>query len=450
MKIWSEWSRVTKIMVIGGSLGVLLGSGVGGYHVYNEQQHQMYKQEIGESLKEVKETGNLAKVINSFTDEQGFLTTDISQEEVVNSFQKLLALEIALGHYQEKYPKDQLQTEEITTLKTLLTLIQKKIVIQNDVNALFQQEDAAINGSTVHKEVILADNVDDQMISAIDPTFLEEDEWKNGILSLINQAKAQLEDILTAENAISECYTKGKVKEDITKKAYEEAKTLVSKVKRPSSKTTLDKKLEEIKKVVDANEKKAKAEAEKKKQEQSKKEAEEAARQSGGTVIQKEDGTYEVVGGDSSNQYVSKGESELSNGNTHSTGNSYVSGNNSSHSTGSINNRNQWNGSNSTQNTPSGNSSAGNIGTNNGGSGQTGGSNNGNNQSGITPSIPEKPKEPTIVSGYIGNSGKVFDTALEANTWANNILDTDFSKNGYYLVGIFYSDGSEKFSIDWY
>ena len=77
--------------------------------------------------------------------------------------------------------------------------------------------------------------------------------------------------------------------------------------------------------------------------------------------------------------------------------------------------------------------------------GSTGG-NTGGGQT--TPEQPEKPQEPTIVSGYIGNSGKVFDTAVEANTWATNELLANDKYERYVLITIFYSDGSEKFSID--
>ncbi|EMF0076240.1 LysM peptidoglycan-binding domain-containing protein [Enterococcus hirae] len=74
---------------------------------------------------------------------------------------------------------------------------------------------------------------------------------------------------------------------------------------------------------------------------------------------------------------------------------------------------------------------------NQGGSGSTGGT-----------TTPSKPQAPTIVSGYIGNSGKVFDTASEANTWATNELLANDKYERYVLISIFYSDGSEKFSID--
>src|SRR5699024_11227409 len=85
--------------------------------------------------------------------------------------------------------------------------------------------------------------------------------------------------------------------------------------------------------------------------------------------------------------------------------------------------------------------------------GNQGGSTGGNG--GTT--TPSKPQAPTIVSGYIGNTGKVFDTDNEATTWAEEELDKDFalgsSGNGwtrYVVITIYYSDGTEKFSVSLY
>ncbi|EMF0448042.1 LysM peptidoglycan-binding domain-containing protein, partial [Enterococcus hirae] len=76
----------------------------------------------------------------------------------------------------------------------------------------------------------------------------------------------------------------------------------------------------------------------------------------------------------------------------------------------------------------------GSTGGNTGG-GQTTPSNPGNNEGNQGESTggtggtttPSKPQAPTIVSGYIGNTGKVFDTDNEATTWAEEELDKDFA-----------------------
>lgn len=81
------------------------------------------------------------------------------------------------------------------------------------------------------------------------------------------------------------------------------------------------------------------------------------------------------------------------------------------------------------------------------------GGNTGNSGSigGITgTTTPSKPQAPTIVSGYIGNSGKVFDTEEEADKWATNELLNNNKWTGYKNILVIYSDGTEKSSIDFY
>lgn len=96
-----------------------------------------------------------------------------------------------------------------------------------------------------------------------------------------------------------------------------------------------------------------------------------------------------------------------------------------------------------------------NSGNSNGGTTTPSQPNNGGNQNGSTggnsgTTTPSQPQAPTIVSGYIGNSGKVFDTPEEANKFADEKAANDLSIKGYKLITIDYSDGSEKFSIDFY
>lgn len=82
-----------------------------------------------------------------------------------------------------------------------------------------------------------------------------------------------------------------------------------------------------------------------------------------------------------------------------------------------------------------GNSDNGNTG------GSTGGSDNGNTGT--------SDGEPTIVSGYIGNTGLIFDTAEEANAYGYEKLNAgEISR--FVVIGIFYSDGTEKASLDFY
>lgn len=128
------------------------------------------------------------------------------------------------------------------------------------------------------------------------------------------------------------------------------------------------------------------------------------------------------------------------------------SSSNTTDSTSNSGNSNTGNTGGSTGNTGGSNTGESNTGgsSSNTGDTSTGGSNGGTGET----TEPSTPEEPTIVSGYVGNSGKVFGSAVEANTWANGQIDSgiasDNGYSGYKLITIFYSDGSEKFSIDWY
>lgn len=99
------------------------------------------------------------------------------------------------------------------------------------------------------------------------------------------------------------------------------------------------------------------------------------------------------------------------------------------------------------------------------GGGQTTPSNPGNNEGNQGGSMdenngstnPSTPQAPTIIDGYIGNSDRLFDTAFEANVWADGQLAEDSilgaagnGWQGFELIAVFYSDGSKKFSINFY
>ncbi|MCB6916205.1 hypothetical protein LIZ91_06355 [Enterococcus avium] len=67
------------------------------------------------------------------------------------------------------------------------------------------------------------------------------------------------------------------------------------------------------------------------------------------------------------------------------------------------------------------------------------------------PTTPPKPTEPTIVSGWVGNTGKVFNTYAEANKFGeDNCLGVNAKYNRYVVITINYSDNSEKYSVSLY
>ncbi len=452
MKKWNELSKATKRISIVIGAAVVLGGGFGGYKVYAQQQHTQAKAAIEASLEEVGNQGTLAKTIATFANEKGYLAKDLDLKAIDTAKQQLNTLRNSVADYEEKYSNEDLANEaEISKLEKEISTVESKLSTQLAVNKLYQQETQALNGSEVAKSLVLADKVDAKAVEAVKLDKFSEDEWKKSVQSLLDQATTQVKDIESAIKAVNDCYKDNKVKSDVTKKSYESAKKAVDKVKRQTDKEALQNKLTEVKKVVDANEKKAEA----------KKKAEAEASENGGTVVETKEGEYEVVSesngeGNTGSQSQSQVGNNSSGGPSRNSGSgSYSSGNSSSYKGGgSSSNSGNSGGSSmggvsgsSGSNSGSGsNSNAGNSGSG-GGSNSSSGTNSGSN-SGNTGGAP------TIVSGYVGNSGKVFGSAVEANNWANGQIDSgtagDNGYSGYYLVGIFYSDGSEKFSIDWY
>ncbi|QED59895.1 LysM peptidoglycan-binding domain-containing protein [Enterococcus durans] len=104
----------------------------------------------------------------------------------------------------------------------------------------------------------------------------------------------------------------------------------------------------------------------------------------------------------------------------------------------------------SQENTGGGQTTPSNPGNNEGNQGGSMDENNGSTN-------PSTPQASTIIDGYIGNSGRLFDTAFEANVWADGQLAEDSilgaagnGWQGFELIAVFYSDGSKKFSINFY
>ncbi|EOH86305.1 hypothetical protein [Enterococcus pallens] len=67
------------------------------------------------------------------------------------------------------------------------------------------------------------------------------------------------------------------------------------------------------------------------------------------------------------------------------------------------------------------------------------------------PQEPAKPTSPTIVSGWVGNTGKIFASNLEASEYGENeCLKEGSIYSRYVVITIFYSDGSQKYSVSLY
>ncbi|EPI2198979.1 LysM peptidoglycan-binding domain-containing protein [Enterococcus hirae] len=124
------------------------------------------------------------------------------------------------------------------------------------------------------------------------------------------------------------------------------------------------------------------------------------------------------------------------------------------------NNQNGSTGNTTTPSQPNTGGNQNNSGNSNGGTTTPSQPNNGGNQNGSTggnsgTTTPSKPQAPTIVVGKVGNSGMIFDTVEEANKWANQQFADPNSQwgnnySGFWADVIIYSDGTQKYTVDFY
>lgn len=253
MLLWKELSPNVKKIVIGGSIAFFIGIFIGGYAAYADYRYQSEKHEIKQSLRQVENSGEIGKTVNKLSSESGFLLKGLKRTRLTLIQYQLLEIERQIHFFKKKYPKDNLDTDQLTVIAKKLEITQQKLSVQEAVNEMFQQNCPAIDGSTVLKDVVLEYNVDESIVEAINLDSFEKDNWKQAIQDLLTEAKYQLTLIRSAELVINDYYKEEKAMIGISQKRYEEVSKLVNKIKRPADKEVLKRKLTEIKKSIDAD-----------------------------------------------------------------------------------------------------------------------------------------------------------------------------------------------------
>ena len=219
------------------------------------------------------------------------------------------------------------------------------------------------------------------------------------------------------------------------KETLENAKKEVGAIKNTTIKKTFDKALKAIEDKVKADEKA--------KEEKAKTEAETKAKEVGGKVEKQADGSFVVKSSDGT-EYKATGDGKIE-----------IVTPKATQPAPSNNQAAPSNNGGSTQAQPSqptqpSNNGGGNTQTQP--SQPTQPSNNGGGNTQTQPTQPSKPATPTIVSGYIGNTGRVWSSEDEASIWADNQLKQSIISGGsirsWSVVEILYSDGSRKYSVD--
>ena len=474
MKKWQELNQKTKIMVASGMVLGALGLGGVVYGVTNYTQQQAYQAKVESVASSVdKETKTLkelqAKINQAYTDnKKTFLKATFTK-------QALKDLEKSIEDYQEKFAKlikvyaelKESDTGDFAFKKAGLEEGQKTLKIdfkalsdkankQFAVNDLFEKPYLVGNKTTDQpiKATIKKADVEKVKQSSYTKNATDKQPFEQALNKGIESAEAQITQTEKATKAVSELYNKDKVTDKANKETLENAKKEVDAIKNTTIKKTFDKALKAIEDKVKADEKA--------KEEKAKTEAETKAKEVGGKVEKQADGSFVVKSSDGT-EYKATGDGKIEIVTPKATqpapSNNQAAPSNNGGSTQSQSNQSTQpsnNGGGNTQTQPSqptqpSNNGGGNTQTQP--SQPTQPSNNGGGNTPAQPTQPTKPATPTIVSGYIGNTGLLFNTAVEANTWADSKLDQewlagDFTHTRFVTIGVFYSDGTKKFSVD--
>lgn len=455
MKKWQELNQKTKIMVASGMVLGALGLGGVVYGVTNYTQQQAYQAKVESVASSVdKETKTLkelqAKINQAYTDnKKTFLKATFTK-------QALKDLEKSIEDYQEKFAKlikvyaelKESDTGDFAFKKAGLEEGQKTLKIdfkalsdkankQFAVNDLFEKPYLVGNKTTDQpiKATVKKADVEKVKQSSYTKNATDKQPFEQALNKGIESAEAQVTQVEKATKAVSELYNKDKVTDKANKETLENAKKEVGAIKNTTIKKTFDKALKAIEDKVKADEKA--------KEEKAKSEAEAKAKEVGGNVEKQADGTYVVKANDGT-EYKATGNGQVTE--VPRTQTSSASASNSG-------------GTQSQISTPSQSTSG------SGGSVQTQPSTPAPQPS--QPSNPQptqpstsnptptpQPSAPTIVSGYIGNTGRLWDNGTEANMWADAETDkmamSDGQSHRWVLITIFYSDGTKKYSVDLY
>ena len=426
MKKWQHWTIKQRVIGIGLSVVLVVGIGVGSYKVYADHVHQEAKQ----ALKQKLSAPDVTKLVDHLMDDHGFLKSELTQEEIDTAREALAQVIKEMKAYDKKYPHEfEREFSRFVAKQRLLDQVSQKLTLQTQANEWFDRT-PALDGIKLTTDVVLVDGVDLETIEqvATEVETMAPDQWADSMMKLVDVGTKQLTRINAAEKAVKACYTDEKVKKNVTKKQYEAAEKAVKTVKRKTDNERLEKQLAEIKKVIDANEKKAKEQAEKEKAEKAEQVAAEAESPSGEATGNAQNPANN--GGDNGNAAATNGGSSTVNGGGNysgtggsSNGGSFSSGGNSAGSSGG-----------------SGNTSGGN---NSSGGGNTGGGTS-------TPPATPQPEKPYALNPYTGG-GTYYATYAAATAAARaEAANPNSNFSGYTIYTEIWSDGSEKYYLELY
>lgn len=246
-------SFLVGALIIGGSaIGVFNHS-----HKVKVNEARAEVQDIQTSLK------SMYTEVASFTNKDGYIKSGFTLD-------KLQPIEKELNSYKDSYTdfgikKDELKNEikvvkiDKKAVTTELSKLKTKYEVQEAVNSLFSK--GVLDGDKLTESPV-KDGLTAKDIEDAERLTLEKVEspskWSDSINQSIKLATAQVKQQDVATKEVGKLISKDKVKDGLSRDAYNKAKQEVDKVKNEKVKTDLNKSLDMVLKAVKANEKKAK------------------------------------------------------------------------------------------------------------------------------------------------------------------------------------------------
>lgn len=412
---WIALQKKYRIMIIIALAVVVVGGGTLGAYAYSNHQaeleRQAYEQAITDQRAQLdvqaEQLADLQTSVGALLDES-YLKADVTDEDIKALEDQLAGIKVTA--VEDKYKDDLQEPLDKTAAKKadtekLLGTVRVKYDAQTDINALFEKP--ALVGSKTEKKPVITDNLDSKAISAAKEKYYQdksEEKWQQSINGLLDAAEKQLKQIDKLKAQLAKYLKDGKITDKVTPEVIADLHAKLDKIQNKTVKTEL---LDEIVKIELLHDEKVRVAEEEKAKTAEAEAAAAAEKQENGS-----DETAAAGGGEAPQAAAPSGDAGTDTG--------YVD---------------TWT----------------------------------DNSSDAAPAAPVEPEpapapepepdpepvyeEPYITSGYIGNGG-LFDTVEERAAYIESKRGTtwlsDNGYSGYWVISVFYSDGSYKESVDWY
>lgn len=250
---------------------VLLGTlTVGGtiYAVVQSREHMENMENAKKQMEFEQQTlDSILTQLESYNLDGGYLAKDLTAK-------KLDEVEKSLNMVKESYidfhiKKDDLNDErkvikqDKKSIQQNIDGLKDKVQLQQKVNKLFGKD--VLVGSEVSEQAV-ADNLPKELVQKLKDEDIikvkEDSKWKDTLVTSIDNAISQLDQIELAQKKVAGVFKNGEVVNGVTRDVYNKVKTEVDKVKNENSKSGLTDTLTKVLKVVEADELKVKEEAE--------------------------------------------------------------------------------------------------------------------------------------------------------------------------------------------